>query len=279
MRITLDLDLTTQGPLYPPSEVMDEEGNFIVIGTINRAGGAGVVTTEWGHALVRADSVVPAFGERAPYTILEEFGPSPPPHIGNKILHTLPLPLPCSNYPMLFAPEQYPAANQEHHPSYAFHETPIPDASPEHGRALSSPVRLRDWMAATGQLRVHVASDSRSAAFEAEFAGLIPNSLYTVMTLRERDLNPSAPTRPGPLGIPNVFVTDRNGAGSFYACLPNPFPRPDSPGANRVVNVVVLWMSYQLSHGGAIGRYGLGGDIHAQLKLRAPAFHELQTQA
>ncbi|MFD7835690.1 hypothetical protein ACFV5L_10945, partial [Streptomyces sp. NPDC059761] len=41
---TYELALTTQGPLYPPSEVMDGEGNFVVVGMVNRptaTGGGG----------------------------------------------------------------------------------------------------------------------------------------------------------------------------------------------------------------------------------------------
>lgn len=277
MQREYNLSLTTQGPLYPPSEVMDEDGNFIVIGALNRQDADGTVATGWGRAIVRSDSPIPAFGDRAPYAIIEEFGDDLTPHIADKVLHTLPLPLPCSNYPMLFAPDQHPQANEERHPSYPFHKTPIPDARPEHGRHLDRPVRLKDWMSAKGRLNVSLMQEGRSAKFDFDFEGLLPNSLYTIMTLREHDLNPDGPTRPGPLGIPNVFVTDRNGAGRFNARLPNPFPDRDSPGANRVVNVVVLWMSYQLSHGGAIGRYGLGGDIHAHLKLQGPSFQDFQT--
>jgi len=36
-----ELSLTTQGPSYPPGEVMDSEGNFIVIGRVNRIGQQG----------------------------------------------------------------------------------------------------------------------------------------------------------------------------------------------------------------------------------------------
>ena len=277
MTARYELSLTTQGPLYPPSEVMDEGGNFIIIGNLNRSGVDGSVVTEWGRAIVRSDSALPPFGDRAPYSIAEEFGEDLPPHIAGKVLHTLPLPLPCSNYPMLFAPDQYPQADVELRRSYPFHETPIPDARPEHGRQLVGPILLRDWVTAKGQFAVSVTHEGRSAEFDFDFLGLLPNSLYTVMTLREHDLNPDGPTRPGPLGIPNVFVTNRDGAGRFNASLPNPFPGRNAAGANRVVNVVVLWMSYQLSHGGAIGRYGLGGDIHAQLKLRGPSFQDFQT--
>ena len=97
------------------------------------------------------------------------------------------------------------------------------------------------------------------------------------MSLRQRDLDPLGPTRPGPLGVPNVFITDGRGDGRYRAVLPNPFPAADAPGANRIVNVVVLWMSYQMNRGGAIGWFGLGGDIHAQLKLRTASFAEFET--
>ena len=110
-------------------------------------------------------------------------------------------------------------------------------------------------------------------------SGLIPDSLYTVMSLRQRDLDPAGPTRPGPLGIPNVFVTSEGGTGFYRATLPDPFQDETRPGANRVINVIVLWMSYQMNRGGAIGWYGLGGDIHAQLKLKAPSFHEFRTNS
>lgn len=270
------LDLTTQGPLYPPSEVMDEDGNFIVIGAINRKTGDGVVPM-WGRAIVSPDSAVPAFGEHAPYQVIEEFPTDLPAHIGEKVLHTLPLPIPCSNYPMLFAPNQYPNANSERLPSHAFHETPIPDLRPEDGRRLRDPIRLKDWMTAQGHLSVSLVDQGRAARFVLEFEGLLPHSLYTVMSLRERDLDPASPTRPGPLGVPNVFVTDCLGKAVYEAILPDPFPSLERANANRIINIVVLWMSYQMNHGGAIGRFGLGGDIHAQLKFRNRMFDDFHT--
>ncbi|MEP3298385.1 MAG: hypothetical protein ABJO27_18235 [Pseudoruegeria sp.] len=257
---------------------MDEHGNFIVIGAINRPASNGKVDTKWGSAIVANDSEVPAFGKTAPYDIIEEFTIDLPQHLAERVLHTLPLPLPCSNYPMLFAPEQYPDANSEVRPSYPFHMTPIPDFDQSHGRQLLEPITLKDWVTAKGELDVLTSKNGHDASFKFEFSGLIPNSLYTIMSLRQRDLDPSHPTRPGPLGIPNVFITDEQGNAAYRATMPNPFPDETTPGANRIVNVVVLWMSYQLSHGGAIGRYGLGGDIHAQLKLRSPSFQEFMTK-
>lgn len=272
-----DLSLTTQGPCYPPSEVMDQDGNFIVIGRVNRQAPGGGVTSDWSRTIVSANSALPAFGGSLPYKIVRELPDRLTPADEAMVLHTLPLPLPCNNYPMIFAPEQCPEAGALFRPSYPFHKVPIPDLRVEDGPKITTPITLGQWCRARGQLQVLVDEDRRFAHFRFEFSGLIPNSLYTVMSLRQRDLDPSDPTRPGPLGIPNVFVSDERGDGRYHATLPNPFPAADRPGVNRVVNVVVLWMSYQMNRGGAIGWFGLGGDIHAQLKLKVAAFSEFET--
>lgn len=271
------LQLTTQGPSYPPSEVMDAEGNFIVIGRVNRQAPDGGLSSTWSRAIVAADSPLPAFGQQLPYRIVRELPATLSPADQQLVLHTLPLPLPCSNYPMLFAPAQQPLASQLVRPSYAFHQTPIPDLREQDGRRISTPITLGMWVTASGRLNVQLSADRRHATFELAMTGLIPDSLYTVMSLRQHDLHPAAPTRPGPLGVPNVFMADAQGRGHYRATLPHPFPDPASPGANRVINVIVLWMSYQMNCGGAIGWFGLGGDIHAQLKLAEPGFQTLHT--
>jgi len=56
---TYDLSVTTQGPLYPPSEIMDENGDFVVIGRVNRPGPDGGTVSEWGSAVVSASSPLP----------------------------------------------------------------------------------------------------------------------------------------------------------------------------------------------------------------------------
>ena len=273
---TYDLSVTTQGPLYPPSEIVDENGDFVVIGMINREGPDGTTVSEWGSALVSPDSPLPPLGQKAPYTIVRELDPEPTAPDGRAALYTLPLPLPCNNYPMLFAPDQRPDAHQVERPSYPLHKAPIPDMRYEDGVKVREPIQLAQWVRARGQLTVHVPEHRRTADFSFAFTGLIPNSLYTVMSLREHDLDPAGPTRPGPLGIPNAFISDQNGMAHYQATLPNPFPE-QAAGSNRIINVVVLWMSYQQNYGGAIGHFGLGGDIHAQLKLQGPSFGEFTT--
>lgn len=272
-----ELTPTTQGPLYPPSEAVDVDGNFIVVGFLNEAGPDGTVTRRWGSALVAADTPLPKFGENLPYAVVRELGEELSEADAAIELYTLPLPLPANNYPIVFAPDQAPQAHSVQRPSYPFHATPIPDLRPEDGRKLTTPVTLGDWLKARGTLEVSVAEDARSAEFRFEFTDLIPDSLYTVMSLRAKDLDPDAPTRPGPLGVPNVFVTDESGRAAYRAVLPDPFPDPALPGANRIISVVVLWQSYQQNYGGAIAHHGLGGDIHAQLKIPIPAFAEFTT--
>jgi hypothetical protein len=163
--------------------------------------------------------------------------------------------------------------------SAPLHEAYVPDARPEDGLREIVPITLGDWLRAQGKLMVSLSLDRRKALFEMEFSHLVPNSVYTVMSLRQHDLRPNTPTRPGPLGIPNVFVTDAHGQGRFEALLSDPFPDPNRPEANRIINVILLYMSTRMSYGGAIGLHGLGADIHAQLKLTEPAFSDLVTLA
>lgn len=293
---TYELSLTTQGPTYPPSELMNADGDFIVIGRINSMQQEGAVAapgnvidvhgahgtgTHWGAAVVSADSPVPPFGSNAPYRIVRDLDLDNLSETDRRmVLYTLPIPLPTNNYAMHFAPEQSSFHNMRVRPSYPLHAAPIPDLRPEDGLRRAEPITLGDWVQAKGTLEVSVASDGHFALFEMECSGLIPDSLYTVMSLRERDFDPTGPTRPGPLGIPNVMITNSNGDGHFRARLPNPFPLTDGENGsprNRVVNVILLWMSYQMSHGGAIGLFGLGGDVHAQLKLPTPSFSEFVT--
>lgn len=266
MQQTYPLRVTTQGPLYPPSEVMDEEGHFVVLGNLNTLEGENL-RTRWGAALVSTDTPVPAFGRIAPYSIVRTLDLDNLQEDGRRVLHTLPLPLPCNNYDILFAPDQCPDARKACRSSLPLHRA-VPDYRPEHCRQNDSPVTLADWVKAQGTL-TRTNSGKHEVEFTLAMTGLIPRSLYTVMALREGDLEPSRLTRPGPLGVPNCFVTNSAGEGTYSATmLDAPLHRGAPP--NRIINVVVLFMSTQCSYGGAIGWYGLGGDIHAHLKCQSP---------
>ncbi|WJZ02942.1 hypothetical protein [Corynebacterium freiburgense] len=269
---TFSMVPTTQGPFYPPSEVMDQNGNFVVVGKINRKGSLGNEAS-WGAAIVAVDPA-PKFGTHRPYRIIEELDEDDSARLEEIVLHTLPLPLPSNNYPMLFAPEQLPEAHSVQRPSIPLHIVRYPDEQEIDGPKRLPPITLSKWLKARGIVTVTWSKESAGVDFKLDMSGLLPNSLYTVMTLKAWDLRPENPTRPGPLGIPNVFISNENGEGHYAARLPCPFPEK----GNRVINIVVLWMSEQRNYGGAIGQFGLGGDIHAQLKLKNNTFFDIQTR-
>ncbi|MFZ5895439.1 MAG: hypothetical protein ACOY0T_30565 [Myxococcota bacterium] len=265
----IDLKLTTQGPPYPPSEIMDADGNFVVIGNVIQPD----LSMKWTSAIVGADSPVPEFGKLAPYRVVRYLS-SDELATSDAVLYTLSLPLPCNNYPLVFAPEQVPNAHSIVRPSKPLHDAWIPDIRPNDGRKVTQPITLRQWCRAKGNLSLEVGDDY--AIFDFAFEGMIPNSLYTVMTLRRHNIRPQNPTRPGPLGIPNVFIADSAGRGTYSARMPNPFPTGEN--ADRIIDVIVLWISSQMSFGGAIGHHGLGGDVHAQLKSGPAPFEGLATK-
>ncbi|WP_392561755.1 hypothetical protein RHO12_11620 [Orbus sturtevantii] len=256
-----NLTATTQGPLYPPSEIMDQNGHFVVVGNIIKFG-----EVSWGMAIVDRNSVLPDFGSYYPYKILENLEHANEEQLDNIELFSLPLPLPLNNYSMVFAPEQAPNAAKTIRASLPLNKGYIYDYRESDGRRNISKIKLKHWLKAEGKLIITINENKTKARFDFLFKKLIPNSLYTVMSLRELDLSPEHPTRPGPLGIPNVFTTNDQGDGNYYAELDNPFPQKEK-NSNRIINVIVLFMSSQQSYGGAIGLYGLGGDVHAQLKL------------
>ncbi|MDA0696864.1 MAG: hypothetical protein O2793_10660 [Proteobacteria bacterium] len=265
------LSVTTQGPLYPPAEVMDVNGNFVVVGMIPDENGV-----KWTGAIVAPDTELPEFGSTSKYKVIQYLDKLSETELKDIVLYTLPLPIPLNNYQMLFAPEQRPNANNIKRESIALHIGHIDDYRECDGKRLIDPITLHDWMLATGELELTISSDKKYANFDFDFKNLVPNSLYTVMSLREKDLQKSNPTRPGPLGIPNVFITDHLGNAKFWAKIPNAFPA-QGEDSNRIINVVVLYMSSRQSYGGAIGLYGLGGDIHAHLKLQTRSFDQFCT--
>jgi hypothetical protein len=252
---------------------MDSQGNFVVIGMVPTERGL-----SWTGAVVAPDSPLPSFGEIVPYHVVRNLDDMSQQELEQVVLYTLPLPIPMNNYNMLFAPEQRPQANREKRFSLPLHEGYIADFRVSDGKRKIPPITLYRWLQAEGEFEVILSHDRKMARFEFSFKHLVPDSLYTVMSLREDDLNSESPSRPGPLGIPNVFITDKEGSAQFWAELQNPFPMAGK-GSNRIINVVVLFMSSRQSYGGAIGFYGLGGDIHAHLKLQGRAFDEFVTYA
>lgn len=266
-----DLTVTTQGPIYPPSEIMDENGDFVVIGQVP------VNDNEliWDKKIVSKNTKTPEKGSIAKYDIVKKIDDISDEELKKTILYTLPLPLPCNNYEMLFAPEQRPEANEDIRDSLPLHEGYIHDYRKIDGKRNIKPISLYDWMQAQGEIKV-IVNDNSLVKFVIKCEKLVPNSLYTIMSLREHDFDIKDPTRPGPLGVPNIMMTDEEGRGTYWAELDNPFPLKKE-GSNRIINIIILFMSCRQSYGGSIGLYGLGGDIHAHLKLKYGELDRVQT--
>lgn len=87
----------------------------------------------------------------------------------------------------------------------------------EPSRSLpNDPVTLGDWLDAKGKAKIRCRDDER-ARIRMKFRNLVPNALYTVwgfMALPEGGVGPR------PLGgVPNAFVPNRYGSGSFDRVL------------------------------------------------------------
>jgi len=258
-----NLTVTTQGPIYPPSEIMNVNGDFVVIGQIPISDNELI----WDKKIVSKNTTIPEKGGIVKYDIVKSIDEISEEELKKTILYTLPLPLPCNNHGMLFAPEQRPEANSDIRSSLPLNEGYIHDYREADGKRNLKPLSLYDWMQAQGEIKVIVNDDNSLTKFVIKCERLVPNSLYTIMSLREHDFDIKNPTRPGPLGIPNVMMTDEEGSGTYWAELNNPFPLK-TEGSNRIINIIILFMSCRQSYGGSIGLYGLGGDIHAHLKLK-----------
>ncbi|PIQ42391.1 MAG: hypothetical protein COV52_05150 [Gammaproteobacteria bacterium CG11_big_fil_rev_8_21_14_0_20_46_22] len=260
------LTLTTQGPSYPPSEVGNNDGDFVVLGLLNEVNNTNTLEKNWGMALVSKDSPTPTFGEELPYDIKRMLSIE---NDGEMILYTLASPLPCNNYPHVASPFYKKNLCDLTRDSYPLHLAPISDETPWNTRQLKKAITLKQWCKASGCLTVNHDKKNDTASFNIECNGLIPNSLYSVIGLRRNNLAPKNTTRPEPLGIPNVFTSNDIGQGHFSTKIESPFQRH-----NPIISIAILFMSSQMSYGGAISGYGLGIDIHVQLKLLPPGLSE-----
>ncbi len=73
-RVTLRLPTTTQGPLWPPGAVSDENGDFIVVGSVLEPDGAGHVTLVPGRSVIVSKDTVPPLDARGVETFVDPFG-------------------------------------------------------------------------------------------------------------------------------------------------------------------------------------------------------------
>lgn len=139
----------TQGPLWPPSAVVDENGDFVVVGTILEPGPGGRAVPVPGAAIVSKDTVPPAdFSDpfAAPYDVLRpldlSYG-SPDRHLGLYSVSMGPAADGTTGAPRIpdadhgafdlngsgvACPEFFPSAAQStslHRASYPLHQVPI----------------------------------------------------------------------------------------------------------------------------------------------------------
>ena len=145
---------------------------------INRADAGGTVQRSWGSAVVSSKSEVPPFGEQLPYDIVRELDPELSEADCGMVRHTLPIPLPCNNYPMVFAPEQHPRANEIVRPSYPLHQAPIPDLRTDDGPKVTAPITLGQWVRAGGVLEVRLDANRAHRRVPAGALGRSRQSLH-----------------------------------------------------------------------------------------------------
>ena len=55
----IKLTNSTQGPLWPPSEVLDKDGNFVLVGNVIKEVAPGQNSLEWDAVIVSKDTVPP----------------------------------------------------------------------------------------------------------------------------------------------------------------------------------------------------------------------------
>jgi hypothetical protein len=103
--------------------------------------------------------------------------------------------------------------------------------------------------------------------FDVKLKNMLPNSIYTVWTLRTRRIpgNPGFDSlrQPDSLAEPNVITTDAKGKGRQVFKVTHPFPDPltDTTG-RRIIGLTMTYHSDHQSWGACVSRLGVGVDHH-----------------
>ncbi|MEM7050920.1 MAG: hypothetical protein AAF604_14725 [Acidobacteriota bacterium] len=330
--LSLRLPNSTQGPLWPPSEMTNEAGDFITVGiTLSEANGFPGFPF-FGQKLIISKDTVPPLDENgnriinnwfaASHDIIrpldlregspdrdivlynlsigpaDELGIPRIPAEGDSAYNLYTDGYPCQD--IFPTPEQ--KANYSR-PRTPLHEFPVwgfqgdqigydvvtgqpydPNArlnfaencfgcSGENTldfRPNTEPITLGDWTDARGRLRITLtdwdeeAGGYTAAFFKFNMRNLVPNSVYTVWTIRPRripglDFMPQA----DPLSIPNIFVTDDRGKARGTLKVIHPFPDPATDfGGERLDGLVVAWHPDYQNWGACGGLLGAGVDLH-----------------
>lgn len=328
----LKLTNSTQGPLWPPSEFVNKDGDFILVGNVIKEIAPGINGLEWEAVLVSKNTIPPLDDEGredfsnpfgATYTVIRDldlskgstdldielyslsfgpysgdFGGGPRiPKTGETVYNLNGAEPSC---PELFPVSEFQATTYTRE-SYRIADVPVMgfqgdniaynaetgEAEDPHyasgpgcgaGCSGENPVDVRDTAPYTlgghlksrGKLDVKLINwDDTQQAYTAArlkftFRHLPPNQVYSMWAIRTVVvLPPPLIRRPNPLGIPNVFVSDKKGRASVSVDIENPFPDPsiDASGL-RLAGIAVDLHSDETIWGACPDRIGPGITIH-----------------
>lgn len=335
--LSLRMGNTTQGPIWPPSALTDDNGDFIVVGNLLVEEGGQILLLPNQAAIVSKNTVPPLdengvenfanqFG--APYKIVRYLDLAEDSNDRNMALHTSSFGPPKGNFgggPRIpregeseynlngftnvdgtNCPELFPAASQEYtytRPQFALQSAPVAgfqgdgiaydvDSGEEivprlkngaecapfgclgedvyHSRREES-VTLNDWLQADVHMAIKLINFDyeqnayTAAKFFVSAKGLLPNSIYTVVSTRSSFLLPSPlPKLPHSATLTSHIITDEYGQGKTHFIIDNPFPAPEVDDAGtRIIAMALGFKSDHAILGGCSLRLGAGVDIHA----------------
>lgn len=335
--LSIRLGNTTQGPIWPPSALTDENGDFIVVGNLLVEEGGQVQLVPDQAAVVSRNTTPPLdengvenftnqFG--APYKIVRYLDLSENSADGDMKLHTSsfgPVRGDFGGGPRIpregeseynlngftnvdgsNCPELFPSASQVYsftRPQFAIQSAPVAgfqgdgiaydaDSGDEiiprlkngaecapfgclgedvyHTRR-EEPVTLNEWLQADVHMAVKLINfDIKQKAYTAakffvNAKGLLPNSIYTVVSTRSSFLLPSPlPKLPHSATLTSHIITDEFGSGEASFIIDNPFPSPEVDDAGT--RIIAMALGFKSDHsilGGCSLRLGAGVDIHA----------------
>lgn len=337
-----DFNMTTQGPPWPPSTVVDKDGNFVVVGTVLTRDNSGTVVSVPGKAALVSKNTVPPLDSNgvedfsnplaAPYKVIRyldlrhgsrdrkivlyspSFGPSKGdfgggpriPMEGKSRYNLNMIPSPC--------PEVFPATSQLHsftRKSFPLHKYPVlglqgdqvaydvdtgepydpmtrSGTGCENGCSGESmvdfydqaPVTLGKWIQARGNFRIALTRYSRSAGgytaarIDLKLRNLLPHSVYTAWGVKQRVF--SQGRFPGPLGVPSVFVSDKNGRAEASFEIPHPFPARelDDEGL-RLIGIEISYHPDAQNWGACGERFGVGYRVFNWFDIMANGERDL----
>jgi hypothetical protein len=333
--VTIQLPNTTQGPFWPPSEILNKDGNFILVGQVMTQISPGTFLPVPNQAVLVSKDTVPPLDKNgvedpsnwfgAAYKVVRPLDLSPASADLDTILYSDsfgPVVGPHGRAPRIpragdsrynlngdyeACPEVFPSESQKTtytRPSYPLHMVPVwgfqgdgvlydvDTGEPHDAHAATGPgcpfdgcpgednvdsrrtqpITLGDWLKAQGTVKITathfdaVRNGYTHARFEFKLRNMLPNALYSVWAVRPRVIpTPDRERRPvGPLGVPNVFVTDADGNTDGVIEVPNPFPEQDTDDRGmRIIALSMVYHSDQQTWGACFDRFGPGISAHA----------------